>query len=336
MLAAWLVANAKIGHPVLKPVLLILAFTIAKDLGAKVKPGSCMKGWFRRFLERNNELHCEDNGIDIPKLKLRKKPEQLSHQRARSMTPESVLGYQNRCIAPVLENHPNLTLAHVGGWDEWMLEVNKAIHGGRVVTPPGTLYTKVPAERDEHMTCLSGYVGGWATPVLLVFKGVYLNPQWMEFVPDDGMVIVGVSENGWVTEELKLQWFLHVTRHPNLPFPDEAVLWQFDGHYTNFYYKLGMAMHTRLSKAGHTSLGGNVLEECNRDAPELLHTDRTVRSNKGAPIPVRETNSSGDAMDTTPTSAPGPNPNPNLNLNPNPNPNPNSNPSRCNGDHAHR
>jgi hypothetical protein len=214
MLAAWLVANAEIGHPVLKPVLLILAFTIAKDLGAKIKPGSCMKGWFRRFLERNNELHCEDNGIDIPKLKLQKKPEQLSHQQARSMTPETVLGCQNRCIGPVLENHPNLTLAHVGGWDEWMLEVNKAIHGGRVVTPPGTLYTKVPAERDEHMTCLSGYVVGWATPVLLVFKGIYLNPQWMEFVPDDGMVIVGVSENGWITEELKLQWFLHIMRHP--------------------------------------------------------------------------------------------------------------------------
>ena len=146
--------------------------------------------------------------------------------------------------------------------------------------------------------------------MLLVLKGVYLNPQWMEFVPDDGMVIVGVSENGWITEELKLQWFLHVTRHPNLPFPDEAVLWQFDGHYTNFYYKLGMAMHTRLSKAGHTSLGGNVLEECNRDAPELLHTDRTVRSNKGAPIPAMEIDPNNDAMDTTPTLAPTPTPTP--------------------------
>ena len=74
MLAAWLVANAEIGHPVLKPALFILAFTIAKDLGTNVKPGSCMKGWFRRFLERtNSELHCEDNGIDIPKLKIRTK-----------------------------------------------------------------------------------------------------------------------------------------------------------------------------------------------------------------------------------------------------------------------
>ena len=45
MLAAWLVANAEIGHPVLKPVLLIMAFTIAKDLGAKIKQGSrCMQG----------------------------------------------------------------------------------------------------------------------------------------------------------------------------------------------------------------------------------------------------------------------------------------------------
>jgi hypothetical protein len=86
-----------------------------------------------------------------------------------------VLGFQNCCIGPVLENHPHpiLALAHVGGWDEWILEVNKAIHGGRVVTPPGTLYTKVPAERDEHMAYLSGYVGGWAAPVLLVFKGDY-------------------------------------------------------------------------------------------------------------------------------------------------------------------
>ena len=53
------------------------------------------------------------------------------------------------------------------------------------------------------MAYLSDFVGGWA-PVLLVFKDVYLNPQWMEFVPDDGMVIVDVSENGWITEELKL------------------------------------------------------------------------------------------------------------------------------------
>ena len=75
MLVAWLVENAEIGHPVLKPVLLIMGFIIARDLGAKIKQGSrCMEGWFLKFLERNNQLQCENNGIDIPKLKLRKKP----------------------------------------------------------------------------------------------------------------------------------------------------------------------------------------------------------------------------------------------------------------------
>ena len=54
------------------------------------------------------------------------------------------------------------------------------------------------------MAYLSDFVGGWA-PVLLVFKGDYLDLQWMEFVPNDGIVIVGVSENGWIIEELNLQ-----------------------------------------------------------------------------------------------------------------------------------
>ena len=59
----------------------------------------------------------------------------------------------------------------------------------------------------------------------------------MQLLPpedNDNMIIVAVTSNGWITPELKHAWFCHVRSHPQFPDPDKPVLWQFDGHFTNY------------------------------------------------------------------------------------------------------
>jgi hypothetical protein len=161
MLAAFCVENASIGNPVLKSVVKILAYELSNMIRGKYPRSEHMEGWLRGFLARNNELHIQYSAHDNtgpPKLMIKNKPQSLSSHRAQSMTRTSVQGYQDKCIGPFLKLHPELTLDHIGGYDEFMIDVNRAITSGKVVTPPGLLYTKVPGERDEHMTALSGYI----------------------------------------------------------------------------------------------------------------------------------------------------------------------------------
>ena len=235
MLAAFIGGSALQGVPLrVNVVKLYMRHLIVLHHGIDKVP-TCLREYFRGFLARNAHLvsqKCEGELGCV--LKVRKCPEGLSKHRALCMTETNVIGYQDNCIKPLLQRRPEFTLAHVGGFDEFQFNVNSAIQGGNVVTPNGLLYTITPQERDEHMTVLAGYVGTWATPILVIFKGVQLDLAWLQLLPEnDDMLMVAVSSNGWITPELKVQWYKAVRNHPKFPFPNDPVLWQFDGHYTN-------------------------------------------------------------------------------------------------------
>ena len=104
-----------------------------------------------------------------------------SKQRQMSLNQGQVVNYTKK-VTEFLGQHPEVTIDHIGGFDESQVKINDAIAAGKCLMPQTNdmMYTSVPAERDPHTTMLFGYVGTWITPVLLVFKGKELNAAWME------------------------------------------------------------------------------------------------------------------------------------------------------------
>jgi hypothetical protein len=49
---------------------------------------------------------------------------------------------------------------------------------------------------------------GWALPPMIILKGVMHQKSWYEAIPDNWRI--GVSENGWTTDELGLTWLREV------------------------------------------------------------------------------------------------------------------------------
>ena len=236
MFAMWLIGNAEIGFPIKRRVALIYVHDLlVQQYGAQRIKSNNHEGWLKGFLKRNKKLYTGTQNKDKV-LKVRNCAEGLSVHRALSLTPENIKGYQDNCIAPFLKEHPEIKLDRVGGFDEFQYNINSAITTGKVITPNGLLYTVTPKEHDEHMTVLGGYVGTWATPILVIFKGVELKADWLQLLPEDhnDMIVVGVSKNGWITPELKHAWYCHVRSHPDFPEPLRPVFWQFDGHFTNY------------------------------------------------------------------------------------------------------
>ena len=255
-LAAFLVQSAELGNPKNASMVKLYARHMATKINGEPPQSKNLGRWLEGFLERHNEVPTKSR--DIARLGSKKAPEGLSQQRQKSMKKDTVSGYAQKSITPFLQKHPELTLGHIGNFDEWMLNLNSAIMKGKIIGPPGLLYTTLPAERDQHMTVLSGFVGTWAAPVMLVFKGVELDASWLENVPDQkGYMMVAVSPNGWITEDLKLQYYKYVRSHPDFPYPDEPVLWQFDGHYTNVQPSFVMTATDWLNTKGeidHTAI----------------------------------------------------------------------------------
>jgi len=204
-----------------------------------------MQGWFQGFLDRLT-VQKSDYAIEMVEkrsgggkakqvmkiLKVRSKPEGMSVQRGNSLSPKTVAAFANDVVQPFLDKHPGITMDDIGGFDEFMFDLNASLKHGKCVAPPGLLYTKMPGERSEHVTVVAGHCGNWATPMLIIFKGKTYNKAWEKQVqalfPDlyeKGYIKITQTDTGWVSPEAKLAWFKHVATHPDLPNPTKEKLW---------------------------------------------------------------------------------------------------------------
>jgi hypothetical protein len=228
--------------------------------GAGGKRQATMDGWFLGFLKRANRIaevdgHGADAVSTIAKrhrggrlakvLQVKKKGQGLSVSRLKNLRPVPIKIWAEDVINPFLAAHPSMTIANIANFDEWQLNTHDCLLKGKVCGPPGHMYTVLPSERDEHMTVLSGIIGSWAMPCLIIFKGEKSDLAWQSTWLDEyvakrpelkGYVMVATSPNGWITPELKFQFVRHVIEHPD--FPDESHLWPVDGHVTN--HELGL------------------------------------------------------------------------------------------------
>jgi len=264
VLAHYVIQSAVAGKAMRVSEIKLRARWIAEKNGVKVKKGSQMRKWFEGWLQRTNKYASENKmGVEVKKhtdarikhngkpvlaLKVRHKGRALSNARARALNPTSISGFEKKCVTPFLEymastdNGP-LGFDDIANFDEWMFDCQESLSQRKVCGPPDNMFNRVPKERADHVTVLSGHVGDWATPVLIIFasKTCTNAPEWMsvwqkelESRPElGGYVLVGASENGWVTSDLKRRWFKYVTAHPDFPNKGRTKLWVADGHYTN-------------------------------------------------------------------------------------------------------
>jgi hypothetical protein len=86
-----------------------------------------------------------------------------------------------------------------------------------------------PGDR-EWATVIQGVnAQGWAIPPLIILKGQYHLCSWYdESLPRDW--VIAVSENGWTTNEIGLQWIQHFEEHTNQRTTGAWRLLILDGH----------------------------------------------------------------------------------------------------------
>ena len=86
-----------------------------------------------------------------------------------------------------------------------------------------------PGDREWASVIQGVNAQGWAIPPLIILKGRYHLSSWYdETLPRDW--VITVSENGWTTNEIGLQWIQHFEQHTNQRTTGAWRLLILDGH----------------------------------------------------------------------------------------------------------
>ena len=83
----------------------------------------------------------------------------------------------------------------------------------------------------EWVTAIQGMnATGWAIPPFIIFQGKHHLSAWYkeESLPRDW--VIAVSENGWTTNKLGIEWLEHFDRHTKGRVVGSHRLLVLDGH----------------------------------------------------------------------------------------------------------
>jgi hypothetical protein len=252
---------ASVGLPLRISEIKLRARQVAIENGTLKDMETNMDSWFVGFMKRANSTVARTEnggqsgaitGLDITSrigkggriqkvLITRRKGQGLSSAREHSLHPTTIKDFAINVLGSFLTAHADLTIDQIGNFDEFQMDTHKSLLLGKVCGPVGNMYQKVPRERDEHMTVLTGCLGGWHLPTVLIFKADGGPKEewmgaWLKVTKEnpelEGYLFVTTSDNGWVTSDIKLLWMKKVLEHRHFP-KDKFILWIADGHYSN-------------------------------------------------------------------------------------------------------
>ena len=146
--------------------------------------------WVYRFINRHSELKSRYN-------------RKYDYQRAKCEDPEVIRGW-----FLLVRN----TIAKYGIADEDIYNFDETgfqmgvISTAKVVTAAEKARTDLiqPGNREWVTVIESINSAGWILPPMVVFKGKMNQRSWYQDIPHSWKV--GVSENGWTTDEIGLKW----------------------------------------------------------------------------------------------------------------------------------
>ena len=84
-----------------------------------------------------------------------------------------------------------------------------------------------PGDREWVTLIAAISAGGWVAPPFLIFKAKHHDQAWY-YNPKDWRI--GVSNNGWTTNELGIAWLQHFIRHTEARTVGSHRLLILDGH----------------------------------------------------------------------------------------------------------
>lgn len=208
---------AKRGFPLYRKDVQRLAFEYASEhqlTGFNQARGSAGHYWFQGLMKRWPQISV-------------KKPESLSAGRAMGMNEQVVSNWFNMYAKTLDELGIADLPAHIWNTDESGLQDH--FTSDKVVAEKERPCYKINAsEKGQTTTVLATFnaVGQYCPP-MIIFKGKRLKSEWC--VGSSACTIVRVSDNGWITSELFLQWGQMFVK--NLPKDDTRPhVLLLDGH----------------------------------------------------------------------------------------------------------
>lgn len=149
------------------------------------------EGWWLRFLERH------------PKLSLRT-ADPLSRVRANALTEENLKAYfdllERTLIDHGLLNRP----ACIFNMDESGIPLDAKQLKRVAKKGMKKVHGQSSGDKSQITLITCGNAAGTVFPPMLIFKGERLNHEWTDVeVPN---TLYGMSENGWIDQELFLYW----------------------------------------------------------------------------------------------------------------------------------
>ncbi|KAL2097809.1 hypothetical protein ACEWY4_007016 [Coilia grayii] len=166
-----------------------------------------------------------------PHISLRK-PEALSAARASGMNHVVVDSWFQTYRALLNDLGIQDVPCHLWNTDESGLQDH--FISKKVVGATGKACFQVTAgEKGETVTIVAGFNAvGTFTPTMVIFKGKRINPDWVDNMPEN--TIVRVSDNGWITSQLFLDWGHRFVQQ--LPKDDRRPhVLLLDGHYSHVF-----------------------------------------------------------------------------------------------------
>jgi len=210
------------GFPFSRKYIQCLAFQCAHHYGLKGfnnERGSAGYYWMRGFSKRHSNLSC-------------RKPEALSSATAASVNKSVTNSWFDKYEQTLEELQIKNVPSHIWNADESGLQ-DYYVSQSVVSVEGKACYEINPGEKGETTTLLATFnaVGDYA-PLMFIFKGKRLKAEWCVGAPVDS--IVRVSDNGWITSEL----FVEFGKNFVSSLPDNDTLPHIlllDGHCTHVY-----------------------------------------------------------------------------------------------------
>ena len=161
------------------------ASTVQPQLGQK---------WVYRFINRHPELKSRYN-------------RKYDYQRAKCEDPE-LIGAWFRLVRNTIAKYGILD-ADIYNFDETGFQMG-VISTAKVVTSAERARTvSLQPGNREWVTAIEAISStGWVLPPMIIFKGQLHQQSWYQTLPPDWTI--GVSDNGWTTDELGLSWLKRV------------------------------------------------------------------------------------------------------------------------------
>ena len=176
LVALWRI-GARTGLPHTKYQVISAAKAAAADLQThlpvamqshnlqKWNADSDMRNWFDNMMKRESKSSAGA-------LKL-KPPRGISSGRKACATEGAISAFKNNIVDQLLkdEDHKGIRLSDVGNWDEWHCDRMAMLLRGSVMGETGDMsYQVTDGEKDQHISALTLFVGGWIAPMMFIFS----------------------------------------------------------------------------------------------------------------------------------------------------------------------